>query len=431
MIILTGRLMRPLLFILLIDAASLSAQDVTYARQVVNALCDSNMKGRGYVDKGDHTAAEFICSAFKKAGLNKYSKTYLQDFTIPVNTFPRKMEVKINDQILQPGQDYLVDPGSPGISGTFSIVMLHAEDILQDSLLAAKINAASGKFIVVDIYSANDFTKDENKRIHDVITSLQHASAYSAAGFIVLTNDKLTWSGSTTRNIKPSLIIKASSIKESIANIFVNIESAFIKNYKTQNVVGYLEGDRNDSMLVYTAHYDHLGMMGDQTMFPGANDNASGVAFMLSLMQYYSRHKPNYTTVFIAFAGEELGLLGAKYFTDHPLFPLSKIKFLINFDMAGTGDEGIQVVNGKIYKQKFELLTQINNQLHLVTQVKSRGEACNSDHCMFYKNGVPCFFIYTLGGIQAYHDIDDKPQTLPLTDFEDYFKLIIEFVKQI
>ena len=138
--------------------------------------------------------------------------------------------------------------------------------------------------------------------------------------------------------------------------------------------------------------------------------------------------KPKYTLVFIAFAGEEIGLIGSKFFTEHPIFPLSKIKFLLNFDMAGTGEDGIQIVNGKIYQQKFDLITRLNEQDKLLKQVKIRGEACNSDHCMFYTKGVPCFFIYTLGGIQAYHDIYDRAETLPLTEFEDYFKLVVAFV---
>ena len=141
--------------------------------------------------------------------------------------------------------------------------------------------------------------------------------------------------------------------------------------------------------------------------------------------------KPKYTLAFIAFSGEGLGLLGAKYFTERPLFPLKKIKFLMNYDISGTGDDGIQVVNGKVYKDKFDLLVSLNQKYNLLKEVKIRGEACNSDHCMFHMAGVPSFFIYTLGGIQAYHDVYDKAETLPLTEYEDYFKLIIAFVKEI
>ena len=171
--------------------------------------------------------------------------------------------------------------------------------------------------------------------------------------------------------------------------------------------------------------------MGKDTYFPGANDNASGVAMILNLAKHYSTHQPKYTTIFIALSGEELGILGAKAFTDHPLIDLAKIKFLVNFDLAGTGEEGIRIVNGSIFKEKFDLISKINQQQNLLPKIDIRGAACNSDHCFFYQNGVPCFYIYTQGGIRAYHDIYDKYETLPLTEFVDYCKLMILFFDSI
>ena len=70
-------------------------------------------------------------------------------------------------------------------------------------------------------------------------------------------------------------------------------------------------------------------MMGKETIFPGANDNASGIAMLLNMVKHYSAATPKYTMVFIAFGGEEIGLIGSRHFTDHPLFSLSNIKFLI------------------------------------------------------------------------------------------------------
>jgi Zn-dependent M28 family amino/carboxypeptidase len=133
----------------------------------------------------------------------------------------------------------------------------------------------------------------------------------------------------------------------------------------------------------------------------------------------------------MAFGAEELGLLGSDYFVNHPIFPLSDIKFMLNFDISGTGDEGIEVVNGTVFKSQFDQLKKINNANNLLKQVKVRGESCNSDHCLFYRKGVPSFFIYTLGGIQAYHDIYDRSETLPLTEYDNYFKLIALFISSI
>jgi aminopeptidase YwaD len=404
------------------------AQQVEYARKVIATLCSDSMRGRGYVGNGDRNAAEYLASEFEKAGLKKYNKTYFQTFTTPVNSFPGNMSLTVNGTILKPGEDFLIDPSSPGVSGSFQVQMLTTEDLLNNGWLQ-KIKEASSKFVCIEVFDKTKFSADEQKRLNEIISFIKYGKDNPAKGTLVLTTEKLTWSVATELFYKPAFTVNSKSISQPITTLEISVENKFLKDHRTQNVIGYLEGSRSDSLVVFTAHYDHLGMMGRETIFPGANDNASGVSMLLNMMRHFSNTKPNYNTVFIAFAAEELGLIGSSYFTSHPLFPLNQIKFLINFDLAGTGDDGIQVVNGKIYQQKFDMMVRLNEQDKLLKQVKIRGEACNSDHCTFYAKGVPCFYIYTLGGIQAYHDIYDRAETLPLTDYKDYFALLIKFVE--
>jgi Zn-dependent M28 family amino/carboxypeptidase len=217
-----------------------------------------------------------------------------------------------------------------------------------------------------------------------------------------------------------------------INNIEVNIESKVLTKYINKNICGYIPGKiNNDTMVIFSAHYDHLGGMGKATFFPGANDNASGVSVLLNLVKYYTKNPPKYKTLFIFFAGEEAGLLGSKYFVESKVVDLKKIKFLVNFDLLGTGDEGIMVVNGYTFEKQFGLLESINKEKNLVKEIKRRGKASNSDHYWFSEAGVPCFFIYTLGGIKAYHDVYDVAKTLPLTDYVDVFKLVTEFTDKL
>ncbi|MCL4855941.1 MAG: M20/M25/M40 family metallo-hydrolase, partial [Flavobacteriales bacterium] len=215
-------------------------------------------------------------------------------------------------------------------------------------------------------------------------------------------------------------------------NISIKIDQQFLPNYTSQNVIGLVKGTKYpDSVLVFSAHYDHLGKMGKNIYFPGANDNASGVAMMLNLAEHYSKNVPEKTIVFMAFGAEESGIIGSQFYTENPLFPLKNINFLINLDLLGTGDDGIQVVNGSVFQAHFNKLVEINNQKKLLKEIKIRGKAANSDHYWFSEKGVPAFFIYTLGGIKAYHDIDDKAATLPLTEFEDCFRLLNLFVSEL
>ena len=132
--------------------------------------------------------------------------------------------------------------------------------------------------------------------------------------------------------------------------------------------------------------------------------------------------------LFIAFSGEEAGILGSKYFADHPTFPLKNIRFLINLDMVGTGSEGITAVNATVFKKEFAALQNINSEKGYLTKIKSRGEACNSDHCPLYQKGVPCFFIYTMGEeYTEYHNIYDLGTKIPLTEYSDLFRLLVDF----
>ena len=183
---------------------------------------------------------------------------------------------------------------------------------------------------------------------------------------------------------------------------------------------------------MFTAHYDHLGGFGDSLYFAGANDNAAGVALMLSIAKWYQAHPPPFSVVFIAFAGEEVGggLMGSKYYTDHPAIKLKNISFLINLDLVGNGEEGITVVNATEFPSAFSLMQKINKSQNYLSNIYSRGKARNSDHYWFTENGVPSFFIYTMGKRKAYHDVLDISSTLALPEVNDLQLLITEFIRQ-
>jgi len=195
-------------------------------------------------------------------------------------------------------------------------------------------------------------------------------------------------------------------------------------------VAAYIKGtEQADSFFVFTGHYDHLGNIGKNNYIAGANDNASGIAMLLSLSEYYIKNPPKYSVLFIAFAAEELGLLGSEYFVKNESMDVSKIKFLINLDIVGGGSKGIQIVNSSIFNDAYQLMHTLNEKNNYLPQIKLRGERKNSDHWYFYEKGVPSFFIYTLGGPPHYHDVFDIAETLPLTAFEGLHNLITDFIE--
>mgnify|MGYP001218810324 CR=1 FL=1 len=397
----------------------------------ITALSSPQMYGRGYVHNGVGVAADYIDSCFYSYKLQtcKTLEGYRQRVTFNVNMFPGIVTLCINDTIdLTPGLDFIIASNSPAAKyKTDNIVKTTKLQIAQGKLSDVSLR---NSILVLDERLCNV----TNERIEEVTKGFQ-ALRYQKNEFkavVEISNKKLTWDVSERVGTFPYFYVNSARVPTTISSIPYHVEQSYIPKYTTYNICGFVPGTvYPDSLIVITAHYDHLGMMGSKTMFPGANDNASGVAMMLTLAEYYAKHPPHKTIVFIALTGEEVGLQGSFACVQNPPFPLNKVNFLINIDLAGTGDEGIQIVNSTIYKQKAAIIDSLNALHTYMPAIKKRGEACNSDHCPFYMKGVPSFFIYTLGGIQAYHDIFDKPETLPLTRFNEYNALLKQFIENL
>jgi aminopeptidase YwaD len=422
-------LMRKIITLLLVALVSnVRAQDIDYALRIIDTLASPSMEGRGYVNGGDRKAAVFISNEFEKDGLKRFGTDYYQKFALAVNTFPGKVNVRMDGKSLTPGIDYLVDASSPSLNGTFKIVKLNRKTF--KSLTRFKRFSHrdySQKVILVD-------KQGIDKKQLAFLDSLRKYNFLNAKALVYINDSKLMWSGSAARQQLPyvKIDITRNVYNQKAKSIAFDIESRFEKAYTTQNVLGYVQGSlQPDSFLVFTAHYDHLGRMGEKVYFPGANDNASGTAMVLDLARYYAQpeHKPRYSMVFTAVSGEETGLLGSTYLARHPLFPLKAVRFLVNLDMMGTGSEGITMVNGTVFPKAYNLMVKINADNEYILTVKNRGESCNSDHCPFYQKGVPAVFLYAMGKEDTeYHNVSDKAANLPLTEYKDIFRLVRDFM---
>lgn len=419
-----------LTLIVFITVSDVTAQSsaIDYATRVIDTLTSSAMNGRGYVDSADWKAAEFIRHSLQESGLQSFHESYYQQYPLSVNVFPGALHFSVNDTVLSPGKDFLVNAASGSCRGKYATrkISLPAADTSRAAVykLCSDLSERSNRQIFL-LVPKDQFTVAQYAIWQE---SLQTTNAFGAKGVVEYSADKLTWHASQEQLPWCWLQVKGNLPATKKTVVTVDIESKWKKNYSSQNVIGFVKGTAvPDSFLVFTAHYDHLGQMGDSTYFPGANDNASGTSMVMNLAKYYTAHPPKYSVAFMFFSGEELGLLGSQYYVHHPLFPLGNIKFLVNLDIVGTGDEGIKVVNGTEFPQPFRQLVVLNEKEQLLKVVSPRGKAANSDHYSFFEKGVPCFFIYTMGGIAAYHDVYDRAQTLPLTAYDNLFRLLTEF----
>lgn len=407
----------------------LQAQDMDQVRGWVNKLGSQEFYGRGYVFDGAKKAASYLAEEYRSLGV---TQVFEQTFQSPVNRFPGPMSLTIDGISLRPGIDFLPDGCSSSLRGVFDAYVVNPTQLTGQASIPEIIREAKGKFLVVDVSSEAAVSADAQSLLLSLLAYLQNENNQGVAGVIVVTDKKLTHSVGDEICWLPVMVVDKKAVGSTISKVNIHVKASLDRKYQHRNVIAYIKGSETpDESVVFAAHYDHLGGFGEGTFFPGANDNASGTAMLLSLAKHYTDNPPKHSVILMSFGGEEMGLLGSRYYVENPLFPLENIKWLINLDILGTGDEGVKVVNGTLYKEEFARLENLNAENQWLPKVSPRGEACNSDHCLFHQRYVPSFYIYTLGGIQAYHDPLDKPETLPLTGFSGVFQLITSFTESL
>ncbi|GAA5040380.1 hypothetical protein GCM10011506_40790 [Marivirga lumbricoides] len=382
------------------------------AKQIIEVLASDSLAGRGYVAKGQEKAAQFISNKLFSYGISSTRQT----LSYPVNTFPKEIMLaakeKKSENLYQPGSDFLIHPASGSIS------LKNQEVNALDSFTSLE-KVKSGK-----VYSIKK-TAENAAAVNELVNNFLKSKNFKKSLLLVLDSGKLTWFPANFQS-KNAVVYLRAELKEN--SITAKWQTQFEEQFSSSNIFAKVSGSRSDSMILFTAHYDHLGKMGDEAIFPGAHDNASGVAMLITLAEHFADNPPKFDTYFLFTTAEEIGLLGSYFFVQNPLVDLRKIKLLINLDLLGTGEEGIMVVNAKKHSKVFEKLKALKPES--IPEIKARGEACNSDHCLFDQAGVPAIFIYTLGGRQAYHDIDDTAEGLSLYGYNSIQKLVIEFLQQ-
>lgn len=419
--------MRNVLLILFLSFCTIAFGQEDLVRKWTKELCSPEMHGRGYVSNGDGIAAEYLKNEYTKLGLTPVpgQKSMFQPFTFSVNSFPGRVYLSQGADELEAGKDFIIKANSGSFQGDLKPFEINKEQyslIADPEELAKKFT--NGDFNSI-IYSNKGLTGDSLKLANGLMSEM---ADYMPV--IELFDKKFTWSVARSAIKKPYVLLRDSVYNG--GGLFLHIENEFIPNHTANNVVAYLPAKRTTKKTIYfTAHYDHLGRMGSEIYFPGGNDNASGTAILLSLAKHFKANPSKYNIVFIAFAGEEAGLVGSHHYVENPLTDLEDIRFLLNLDIMGSGEEGITIVNATLFKKAFKKFTKINKKKKLLKKINSRGPAANSDHYFFTEAGVPAVFIYTQGGNQHYHDVFDTYEELSFAEYNDLVELLKSFVKKI
>jgi aminopeptidase YwaD len=511
-----------LLTALLVAAVTVVAQQAALEpsasklQQHVSYLASDELDGRRTGTAGADEAARYIAGEFARLRLKPGVARFLQPFpyVAGVNLGPDNVlsfgRYSTNENSLQVGVDWLplafsangkVAGGIVFAGFSLTAAELHYDDYLgldATGRIALALQGTPdgdnphGKFAMLQdvrwkaIAARNAGAKAliviarDPTFFNDRLTSLAYDNTAGEAGIPVLiisrqSADKLLALSNTSIS-QLEQAIAAKTPNKALAGEITLATNVIRKNAPAHNVIGVLEGSdpalKNENIVI-GAHYDHLGRGGDGSLAPrpgeihhGADDNASGTAGLLELARIFSAQQPKLkrTVIFIAFSGEEEGLLGSNYYVNHPIVPLTNTVAMINMDMIGRMKDRKLVIGGVgTAKEWREMITQANAaQATKVTAksgdyvptgmpvvVSANGRPIMtvdpnatfqltlnedgygpSDHSSFYSKQVPVLFFWT-GTHNDYHKPSDTFDKINYDDEARILSLVARIVRDI
>ncbi len=383
-------------------------------KATINYLADDKLEGRRTGTAGEKLAYEYIQQQLKNAGLAPFNtgNNYVQPF--PVNEGRAIMEgtsLQINDTVLKLNDEYFPLAYSGKTYNTTYTKAMYAQHSIKEITDA---NAGNPHF---DLYDAvYKMAKEDEQKGSAAVFFISSTAVKSELIF-------------DAKDKTPSLLIPVICITTNNENLLkerqtVRCEINIAAKEKTgHNIISYINNNAA-STIILGAHYDHLGYGEDHNslysgstpmVHNGADDNASGTAALIEIGRWLKKSSyKKYNYLFINFSGEELGLFGSKYFTEHAGLDLKTVNYMINMDMIGRlndsthgltiGGYGTSPAWGKLINTK-------DNYFKINIDSSGSGP---SDHTSFYRKDIPVLFFFT-GSHKDYHKPSDDADKINYT----------------
>jgi len=421
----------------------------------IKFLASRDMRGRADGSPELEKAAKYVEEQFRADGLKPVGGSYLQSFEIAASAKlgrSNKLEATWNGDLesLQPDKDFVPSNFSASAKASGPAVFagygITAPEYNYDDYAGMDVR---GKFVIVLAHEPQEF---DAKSVFEGKVYTDHSETYSKAANarehgargVILVLDRVNH-----KNAKDEIDpfagesgpadagIPFAQVREAVVNEWVRdaghdllaTEEAIDKDLKPRsfampgieirenlevervvrtvhNVIAYLPGETPEYVIL-GAHYDHLGLGGQYSMaplmtgmvHPGADDNASGTAGVIELARYFAEayrgRKPKRGLVFMAYAGEELGLLGSGYYANHPLLPLEDAVAMLNMDMIGRVREEKLYIGGAATGTTFRAdLDDLVAKTDFRVDYSESGYG-SSDHTSFTARQVPVLFFFS------------------------------------
>jgi Zn-dependent M28 family amino/carboxypeptidase len=435
-----------------------------YAR--IGFLASDALGGRDTPSPGLEAAAAYLASEFHRFGLRPGgdADTFLQRYPYPTRTIDvaaLQLDVRAGEtrRSFSPGTDFYAQPGIRG-SFTGGIVFTGLA-VTRSSLLRgrAALITPAGVMTPVEVARARAVVDSVGAGALIVVlpadvTAERVASmrpSARGAGTIPVFFLRRDRAAQLFRDAALGVVAltRAQPITKPVLlpNTTLTANAAIHEAvHQVPNVVGLLEGSDpllRHTYVVFSAHFDHVGsgcrgVTQQDNICNGADDDASGTSAIVELAEAFSLlpAKPKRSLIFLAVSGEEKGLLGSHYFTEHPIVPIDSIVANVNIDMIGRNHPDSVVVIGQKYSTLGRLLHTVN-QLHPELRMTVSDDLWpeqsfffRSDHFNFARREVPAIFFFT-GTHEDYHAVSDHVEKIDLDKITRITRLIFYYANDL
>jgi len=410
-----------------------NAELVTNLSAHVQYLADDKLEGRRAGSPGEELAMQYIIDQYTRLGLEpKGSKGYIQEFPVEEGRqVAAGSFLTVEGKTLELAREYqpLAFSASASIKGSPAMALSEAKQPwfkdLKDLLEENKTNPH---------FEINE----EIKKMADKV------AAKGATALFLYNSSTITDNVRYNKNDKsqpvriPVIYITQEGYEKHFSDHAATLQMELVlsfteKTRTARNLVGFINNHAANTVIL-GAHYDHLGYGEDKTALDtghvihnGADDNASGTAALIELAGMLKKKAPaNNNYLILHFSGEELGLLGSKYWLENPTTTITP-NYMINMDMVGRYDTSHKLTIGGYGTSPVwgELLPTLHH--NLLVKFDSTGSG-PSDHAAFYRKDMPVLFLFT-GSHSDYHKATDDWDKINYTAQRDIVKLVYQIIE--